>query len=168
MRMRREEKDNTNEESIQSILTENEVCHLALVGKDLQPYVLPMNFVHIKGVVFMHSARSGRKIDMIKNNSKVCLEIYESKGLRPVNDVEKDAVCNSSTIYRSLIANGEAGFVTDLELKQKVLTAMCDKMYRNTGMVMKYKMTPRHVEAVCLIAVKLSDIKVKQTADWEQ
>ena len=167
MRMRREEKDFTNPKSIQNILSNNEVCHLALVGDDKQPYVVPLNFVHDREIMFMHSARNGRKIDMIRNNSKVCVEVFESKGLRPVNDVEHDAVCNSSTVYRSLIANGEASFVTDLKVKKKILMAMCDKLYNHKGEVLNYKMNDRHAEAVCLIAVKLSDIKVKQSGDWD-
>ena len=167
MKMRREEKDFTSPESIEKILSSNKICRLALVDENMQPYVIPMNFVHVNNVIYMHSAKTGRKINILKEQNKVCIEIDESKGIRPVNSVENDAICNTGSIYRSLIGEGIAGLLEDPQLKKRALMLMCDKFYQHIGEHLKFNMNDKHIAACCIIAVKLTHIKVKQSGDWD-
>lgn len=40
-----------------------------------EPYVVPVSFVYEPGAVHFHSAKSGRKIDFINENNRVCFQV---------------------------------------------------------------------------------------------
>ena len=42
-----------------------------------ESYIVPVTYKYGQGKVFFHSARQGKKVDFIKNNSRVCFEVDE-------------------------------------------------------------------------------------------
>lgn len=40
-----------------------------------EPYVVPVSFVYEQGAVYFHTAKSGKKIDFINENNRVCFEV---------------------------------------------------------------------------------------------
>ena len=71
--MRRKDKEIKDKDQIEQIVQDARVCHLALADNG-QPYVVPLNFGYREKTVYFHSARQGRKIDMLRANPRVCLE----------------------------------------------------------------------------------------------
>ncbi len=63
--MRRSDREIQSKVVIEEILKEGFVCHLGLVDGD-QPYVVPLNYAYKDGFVYVHSASSGRKLDLIR------------------------------------------------------------------------------------------------------
>ena len=70
--MRRKKQKLTEKQCI-DILKRAKTATLALHGDDEYPYSVPMNFVYEDGKIYFHGAKSGHKIDAIKNNPKVLL-----------------------------------------------------------------------------------------------
>lgn len=80
------------------------VGHLATVGTDGWPYVVPVFFVVVEGAIYLHSARSGHKLDNLRADPRVCLQVEELVGLvRPPG-----SPCEASAHYRSVVVFGTA------------------------------------------------------------
>ena len=76
--MRRSDREITDLDEILSIINDCKVIHLAMVD-DGEPYLLPLNFGYAcEGGAFSffcHSAREGRKLDILHKNPTVAFEM---------------------------------------------------------------------------------------------
>ena len=100
----------TNSKEIEEIIKKSQVCHVAMVDEDGKPYIVPMNFGFETGVIYLHSARIGKKIRILKNNPEVCIEFSSDYQLRYQNE---NVACSWSMKYRSVLAYGKVIFVED-------------------------------------------------------
>jgi len=71
--MRRTEKEIENRAEIDSIIRRNQVCRVGL-SEQGSPYVVPLCFGYDGESLYFHCAREGRKLDILRQNDKVCLE----------------------------------------------------------------------------------------------
>ncbi|MCL1811768.1 MAG: pyridoxamine 5'-phosphate oxidase family protein [Methanomassiliicoccaceae archaeon] len=121
--MRRKDREVRDKSEIQEIILRCKTCHVAMVD-DGMPYVVPLSFGcrFLEGDVlelFFHSAHEGRKIDILKKNSRVCFEMaYEGEPLFT------ETPCNSGYYFGSVIGNGEAEFIHDPDEKCEALSIM--------------------------------------------
>ena len=68
--MRRRDREIASRQDIDSIIRSAPVCRLAFAdGKE--PYVVPVSFGYDGETIYIHTAKSGRKIDFIEANSRV-------------------------------------------------------------------------------------------------
>ena len=120
--MTRRERQVTDINEIIKILDKSKVLHLGLVDGD-EPYVIPMNygyeFVEDKLVFYLHGARQGRKIDIIKANPKVFAELECD-----IVPFEGEVACKYGITYASVMAKGKAVIVEDTEEKMHALTVL--------------------------------------------
>ena len=100
--MRRKEKQITDNKQMEQILSQAQVCRLAMVDKG-QPYVVPLNFGYGDGCLYFHSAPEGRKIDVLKADPRVCFEVDE---LVKMNKAA--AACDWGVSFKSVIGTGTA------------------------------------------------------------
>ena len=119
--MRKKEKEITDIEIIKSIMNEAKVCRIALSESNM-PYIIPMNFGFIDNYLYIHSAKEGKKIDILQKNNNVCFEVDIKNEL-----VTADNPCNWSMKYYSVIGFGKALFIEDIEEKRKVLNIIMEK-----------------------------------------
>lgn len=105
--MRRKEREITDRAAIDEILGRATICRLGLAD-DGEPYVVPLCFGYDGEALFFHSATSGRKIDMIGRNSRVCFEVDVDQEI-----VEAAEACGWTMKYRSVIGFGRARFIDD-------------------------------------------------------
>ncbi len=113
--MRKKEREIKDKSRIESIIKRATVCRIAL-SEDNVPYVVPLNFGYKDNFLYFHSAKEGRKIDMIRKNKNVCFEIDIDSKL-----IEAERPCDWSTKYYSIIGFGQAFLVEDLEEKREAL-----------------------------------------------
>lgn len=113
--MRKKEKEIKDRSVIESIIKKATVCRIAL-SEDNVAYIVPLNFGYRDNFLYFHSAKEGRKIDMMRKNKKVCFEIDIDTEL-----IEAEHACDWSTKYYSVIGFGEAFFVEDFEKKREAL-----------------------------------------------
>jgi nitroimidazol reductase NimA-like FMN-containing flavoprotein (pyridoxamine 5'-phosphate oxidase superfamily) len=119
--MRRKEKEITDIVKIESILNEARVCRIAMCDGDT-PYVVPVNFAYEKGEVYFHSAKTGRKIDILKKNNRVCFEIETREEL-----LDAPLACNIGMKYLCVIGNGRAEVMEEPEGIRKALDILSRK-----------------------------------------
>ena len=156
--MRRKEKEIQNQEVLDDLLRSARVCRIGLgpVSKEMDrngyPYVVPVHFVYSEGRIYIHSARKGRKIDMLTQNPRVCVEIDEYLGLVPA-----EKACSYGSRYRSLIAFGRAKIVEVEEEKRRALQLLMGKY---TGR--SFDFSAREVMSVEIIEIRLEKVTGKQ------
>lgn len=155
--MRRQNRQVTDTAEIHAILEEVKVARLGMFdGK--QVYVVPLNHGYELGeedkiIFYFHCAKVGRKVEILKENPNVCLELDGRHEL-----VTADTPCDYGYYYASLIGNGAVEFVEDAEEKAHALDVV---MKHQTGKE-EWEFDPKWVNAVCILKVELSDYCVKQ------
>jgi len=116
--MRRKEKEITDSAEIEQIIKQARVCRLGLVDGS-EPYVVPVCFGYEKNAFYFHCAPEGRKIELIKKNSQVCVEIDAD-----VEVTVAENPCGWSTKYRSVIGVGRAHILENEEDKIRGLAVL--------------------------------------------
>jgi hypothetical protein len=98
----RRKKQILKKEKINEIMKKNTNGILSCTGDEGYPYGVPVSFVYFNDKIYFHSAKSGHKIDSIKNNSKVSFTV-----------VDKDQIVSEeyTSYFRSVIAFGKARLV---------------------------------------------------------
>jgi nitroimidazol reductase NimA-like FMN-containing flavoprotein (pyridoxamine 5'-phosphate oxidase superfamily) len=113
-RMRKKEKEVTDVSVMEAQLQKAEIMRLAFCDVD-EPYIVPVCFGYRNGTIFVHSAKEGRKLDIIKHSNKVCFEVDNHK------IIKKELPCKWTIDYTSVIGLGDAAFVEDRESKEVAL-----------------------------------------------
>ena len=111
--MRRKEKEITDRAVIESIILRSSVCRLAL-SEDSRPYIVPLCFGYKDNTLYFHSAREGKKLDILSKNNKVCFEFDIDHEI-----VEAKDACKWGMKYRSVIGYGKASVIDDPESKRR-------------------------------------------------
>ena len=119
--MRRHEKEIRNSKEISLILSGASICRIAMV-EGVHPYVVPVNFAFEDNELYFHSAKTGKKIDILKKNPHVCFEVDEPGGL-----VENESACLWGMRYKSVIGFGRAYFLESGNEKKKALDILMKK-----------------------------------------
>jgi len=116
--MRNHTQEITDRVAIDDIIRRCPACHLGLSDEG-QPYVVPLCFGYDGKVLTFHGASKGFKLDILRKNPKVCIEFSLMKGV-----TEAAQACAWGMEYESVIANGTARFVEDLEEKREALNQL--------------------------------------------
>ena len=120
--MTKRERQVTDPQQIKEILDTAQVVHLGLCV-DNEPYVVPMNYGYTmeegKLTLYLHSAVRGKKLDMIRSNSKVFFEMDCDR-----KPFEGNLPCQYGLSYSSLMGRGTAHIVEDVEEKKKAMSIL--------------------------------------------
>jgi len=101
----------TDIDEIEEIIRKAICCRIGLVDND-GPYIVPVCFGYERSALYFHGALAGRKVELIRKNSKVCFEIDTD-----VEMVNVETLCDSVVKYRSVIGVGRAYILEDDEEK---------------------------------------------------
>jgi len=117
--MRRKDREVTDINELLDIIQECRICHLGMQD-DKGIYIVPLNYgfeyVENQLNLYFHSAKVGRKIDALKLNPNVCIEMDCDHRL-----IEGDKACDYSFGFKSIIGNGQVSFVEEYNEKLKGL-----------------------------------------------
>lgn len=113
--MRRKDREITEKAEVEEIIKKARVCHLAFRGGKW-PYIVPLCFGYHSGILYFHSAPSGRKIDLLKRQKRVAFALDVDTEI-----IKGPSPCRWSMKYKSVIGCGEASFLEDYESKRKAL-----------------------------------------------
>jgi len=151
--MRRKDREVTDQARIQEIVARCKVCRLGLSDEG-QAYIVPLNFGHDweDGLtLYFHSAREGRKLDILNKNPRVCFEM-DIEG----DVVEADNPCSYGYTFASIMGEGKVEFIEGQAEKAAALEKL---MVQQTG---------RHIPipaamtgSVCVYKVKARSLSCK-------
>jgi hypothetical protein len=99
--MRRHDKEITSRQEIDEIIRSADVCRLAL-SRDNEPYLVPVSFGYDGAALYFHTAKTGRKLDFIDANNRVCFELEANVSL---HGDDGDA-CTWTFAFESIIGYG--------------------------------------------------------------
>ena len=153
--MRRADREVNNIQKIEEIIQTCDCCHLGLIDED-KPYIVPLNFGyqyedgHL--ILYFHSAKSGRKIDALQENSAVAFEMDCAHRL-----IEAENPCQYGYAFASIIGNGDALLVENREEKKKALSLL---MKHQTGK--DFTFDNQMADAVAVFRIDVSEFCTKR------
>lgn len=104
MREMRRKKQLLSEELSLEVLRRGTNGVLAVSGDEGYPYAVPVSYVYDDGKIYIHGAKTGHKIDAVKNNEKVSFCVVDQDEIHPEG---------ITTYFRSVIAFGRARISDD-------------------------------------------------------
>ncbi len=150
--MRKAEREIMDQGELEEVIRRAEVCRLAMVD-DGEPYIVPMNFGYRDGCLYFHCAKEGRKLDVLRENPKVCFELEADVRL-----VRGESPCKWSTSYESVIGWGTADIIMDeKEVKRGLEFLMA---HYTEG---PFDFDPRSLSLTALIKVKVERMTGKRS-----
>jgi len=99
--MRRRDREITNRDAIDEIIRSAQVCRIAFADGN-EPYVVPVSFGYDGKAIYVHTTKTGRKLDFIAANNRVCFELEANVSIRAN---EEDA-CEWTFEFESVIGYG--------------------------------------------------------------
>jgi len=150
--MRRQEKLINESAEIENILKKGEIIRIAMVD-DGEPYLVPMSYGFKPGVIYLHCAAEGRKVDTMRANPSVCFEVSVDTRL-----VKKTDKCGWTYHFRSVVGSGKAVFVEDFAEKLEGLSAVMEQ-YGST----EHSFPDAAVKKTTVIKIEIDEISGKRS-----
>ena len=155
--MRRNDKEITEINDKLAIIAKSKICRIGLSANNF-PYIVPLNYgyQYSNGVLtlFFHSAKEGKKIEIMRNNDNVCFEIDCNTQL-----VEGIKACNYSYAFESIIGFGKIIF---LETKDEKIQGLNFIMNHQTDKDKKYDFTEDEMKNICVYKITVNEFTGKR------
>ncbi|WP_243166039.1 pyridoxamine 5'-phosphate oxidase family protein [Acetobacterium fimetarium] len=156
--MRRKDREVTEIRELMKIIEQCKICRIAMQDQD-GLYIVPVNFGYLylnnQLVIYFHSAREGRKIAALQENSAVAFEMDCEHRL-----ITADVACQYGYSFKSIIGNGRAFFVHDVEEKK---IAMFELMKHQTGQ--NFSFDEHMVDCVSVLKIVVDHFTGKEQGD---
>ena len=99
--MRRKDREITQAEKIDEIIQKCDCCRIGLSDHG-RVYIVPLNFAYLheggKRIFYFHSAKEGRKVDLIQKNGEAGFELDTNHALN-----RAEIACGFSYRFQSII-----------------------------------------------------------------
>jgi nitroimidazol reductase NimA-like FMN-containing flavoprotein (pyridoxamine 5'-phosphate oxidase superfamily) len=152
MALRRSDRELTDRADIDDVINRARICHLALCKNNV-PYAVPMNYGYADGCLYFHSAKEGKKIDILRSNNSVSFTIYVDE-----RHAASDAACKWSTKYKSVIGEGKA-FLVEEPGKKEAALAIIMRHYSDR----EFTFDPLQLNKAVIIKVIIDSLSGKQS-----
>lgn len=154
--MRRKDREITDLAVIHEILSKSEICRIALLDGNI-PYIVPLNYGFLDNALYFHAASTGKKIDLIRKNNRVCFEIEYAAEI-----VRNEQSCNWTTRYRSVIGTGTMQILTDDIQKKNGL----DIIMAHYGKKENNQYQESNISRMVILKLNIDQVSGKQSGDW--
>lgn len=114
-------------ERIAEFLDAEHVGRIATIDADGYPQVIPMNFAHMGGSIYMHSHTRGEKLDNARRNPRVGFEVDRELEFLPSYFEDPADASLADTLYVSVVVKGLCSIVEDRAEKAAALNALMAK-----------------------------------------
>lgn len=150
--MRREDKRITDPETIDTLIRSALVCRIAMYDGEM-PYIVPFSFGCDGRNIYLHSAKEGRKIDILRLNPQVCFEFETDCAVLPA---EKG--CAFTMRYKSAIGYGVATFI-DTPADKIAALGLIMRHYSDNN----FTFSEDEVKNIAVIRIAIEQISAKQS-----
>jgi len=147
----------TDRSEIEAILNEAVVGSFATVCADVSPYVVTVNHVYHQGKIYFHCALTGKKLDNIAHDPRICFEAHI------IDSIIIAAKADDSGVrYRSVIVKGHAKLVTDPKAKMDALIALTAKYTKDHN---SEPPSDKCVDFTGVVEIEIDEMSGKQNVD---
>ena len=122
-----------SKEKIIEFLSSQQTGRISSIDENGYPQIIPMNFVFINDVIYMHSHIRGEKLDNIRRNQKVGFEVDKSLEFLPSYFSDPTDASLADTLYISVVIKGNGSIVSDREEKTTALNGLIKKYQPEGG-----------------------------------
>ena len=122
-----------SKKKIIEFLSSESTGRIASIDANGFPQIIPMNFVFINDVVYMHSHIRGEKLENIKRNDKVGFEVDRNLEFLPSYFFDPTDASLADTLYISVVMKGICIIVEDREEKALALNGLMKKYQPEGG-----------------------------------
>jgi len=155
--MRRNDREITDINEKIDIIKTCKVCRLGLSDNNI-PYIIPLNYGYSyennELTLYFHSAREGRKLEIIKNNNNACFEIDCDAKL---NTAIKP--CDYGYSFKSIIGFGKIIMIEKTDDKADALNKI---MKHQTDKDTEYTFTNDQLQNVCIYKMVIDNFTGKR------
>jgi hypothetical protein len=130
------------------------VGRLAVTTED-GPYIIAVNYLFYEGSIYFHSGLSGRKMEALQADSRVCFLVDE---VGP--QVLWDRGCGISQIYKSVVCFGKAELVEGPLEKRRMLERMVQKYVPSSYPLSP--MTDQNVKKTAVVRIVIGSMSGKE------
>jgi len=149
-----------SERDAQEFLAAQTEGRLATCNKSGQPYITPLNYLYRDGNIYFHCKTTGRKLDNIAENGRVCFEVSKVEKITVFND----RPCGCSTRYSSVLAFGAARIVADQAEKAALLNQLVERYVGGRPFA---PVEEREAAGCAVVEIRIDEIKGKKNVDPE-
>ena len=158
-KVRKNDKAIIDPEGMEEILRKGLVCHLAMVDQG-KPYLVSMNYGFLGRSLYLHSAREGRKIEILRKNPEVCFQVVNGTRLTTGPDA-----CGDWTMkYRSVTGFGKATFIENGPEKIRAMHILMDQ-YTTKG---PFEFNPARLSETLVIRIDVEEMTGKISGYTEE
>ena len=122
-----------SKEKIIEFLSSESTGRIASIDVNGFPQIIPMNFVFINDVIYMHSHIRGEKLENIKRNDKVGFEVDRSLEFLPSYFFDPADASLADTLYISVVMKGTCVIVEEKKEKALALNGLMKKYQPEGG-----------------------------------
>jgi len=116
-----------SKEKIKEFLDKEHVGRIATIDQNGYPQVIPMNFVFLNEVIYMHSHTKGEKLENVTRNDKVGFEVDRELEFLPSYFEDPKYASLADTLYISVVIKGKGKIVNDKQEKTNALNGLMKK-----------------------------------------
>jgi len=116
-----------SKEKIKEFLDKEHVGRIATIDQNGYPQVIPMNFVFLNDVIYMHSHTKGEKLENLTRNDKVGFEVDRELEFLPSYFEDPKDASLADTLYISVVIKGKGKIVNDRQEKTNALNGLMKK-----------------------------------------
>ena len=139
-------------EKIKEFLNQEHVGRISSIDVNGFPQIIPMNFVFLNDIVYIHSHVKGEKLDNISKNNKVGFEVDKELEFLPSYFEDPRNASLADTLYISVVIKGLASLVSDRDEKTLALNGLMEK-YQPEGYYDPIQSDMRVLDAVSVIKI---------------
>ena len=139
-------------EKIKEFLNQEHVGRISSIDVNGFPQIIPMNFVFLNDIVYIHSHVKGEKLDNISKNNKVGFEVDRELEFLPSYFEDPRNASLADTLYISVVIKGLASLVSDRDEKTLALNGLMEK-YQPEGYYDPIQSDMRVLDAVSVIKI---------------
>ncbi len=116
-----------SKQKIKEFLDVEHVGRIASIDEKGYPQIIPMNFVFLNDVIYMHSHTKGEKLNNIRRNQKVGFEVDRELEFLPSYFEDPKDASLADTLYISVVIKGNASIVQNNNEKTLALNGLMKK-----------------------------------------
>ncbi|MFA6865241.1 MAG: pyridoxamine 5'-phosphate oxidase family protein [Sphaerochaetaceae bacterium] len=153
MRAMRKIKKQLEEKEAYELLKECQIVTISMYDEEeKEPYAVMVNPIVIDHTIYIHCANEGRKIDVLKKKSSVCITALVKSSI-----VER----KYTTAYESIVMYSHSQFIENDEEKERILYELCKQYTPNNKIESTKKLIDAELNNTTIIKFDIESISAK-------